>query len=349
MPVTISPFGTLPDGRAVQKVCLQNGRGTQVCVLTYGATIQSFLWDGIDVVLGFDTLEGYLTQGKAYLGATVGRYANRLRDGRFSLNGQVYDVGCNESGRGHLHGGAVGFDKNIWEFEVITQGEEPCVTFQLLSPDGDQGYPGTLSLRLSLLLTRGDVLRLQYEAQTDRDTVLNVTQHSYFTLNGPAGGEILDTVLQIPAHAIVPVDDKLIPTGELMPVAGTPFDFREPKPIGRDLFADHPQLQLAHGYDHNFVLGQPGVRKHAVTAVSPRTGLRLDCYTDQPGLQLYTANGLNLPVGKGGAPLRPHTAFCLETQHFPDSPNQPSFPSTVLRAGETFRSVTEYRISRDAE
>lgn len=347
MPVSLSPFGSLPDGREVQQVCLQNGNGTQVCVLTYGATIRSFVFDGVDVVLGFDTIEGYLSQTRSYLGATVGRYANRICGGRFSLGGRTFDVGCNEPGRGHLHGGVEGFDRRLWDCEVIARGEEPCVTFSLLSPDGDQGYPGTLRLRLSLLLTKADVLRLQYEAQSDQDTVLNVTQHSYFNLAG--GGDVLDTELMIPAHAIVPVDEQMIPTGELMPVRGTPFDFLSPKPIGRDIDADHPQLRLTHGYDHNFVLGQPGVRKHAVSAVSPRSGLRLDCFTDQPGLQLYTANGLNLPAGKGGVPLRPRTGFCLETQHYPDSPNQPAFPSTLLRAGETFHSVTEYRVSQDAE
>ncbi len=349
MSVIISSFGTLPDGREVQRVCLENRNGTQLSVLTYGATIQSFLFGGVDVVLGFDTIDGYLSQGPAYLGATVGRYANRIADGRFKLDGRTVDVGCNEAGRGHLHGGINGFDKKMWEYDIVSQTDEPCVTFRLVSPDGDEGYPGTLKFRLSFLLTERDVLRLSYEAETDRDTVLNVTQHSYFNLNGPDGGDVLQTRLTIPARAIVLVDERLIPTGELLPVRDTPFDFTEEKPIGRDIGADHPQLRIAGGYDHTFVLGQPGVRKHAATAISPVSGLRLDCFTDQPGVQLYTANFLDLPAGKGGRPLRPYGAFCLETQHFPDSPNQPLFPSAVLRAGESFRSVTEYRISREDE
>ena len=328
----------------IRRFWLESG-ALRAAVLTYGATLQALEYAGRDCVLGYDTLEGYLSGG-SYQGAAVGRYANRIADGRFTLNGTTYDVGRNENGVGHLHGGQAGFDKRVWQAEVLDDGDQPAVRLSRVSPDGEEGYPGNLAVSLTYRIVGGDTLQLSYTAQSDRDTVVNLTNHAYFNLNGQDGGDVLGTQLQIFADAFTPVDARLIPTGELRPVQGTPFDFRQPKAIGRDIAAQDEQLRLGQGYDHNFVLGMDRSRRHAVCAYSPESGIRLDCFTDMPGIQVYTANVLDEPGGKGRRPLQKRHAFCLETQFFPDSPNQPSFPSPVLRAGETYASVTEYRFSR---
>lgn len=333
-------FGHMPDGRAVQRITLIGEGGLAASLLTYGATLQALTFGGRDVVLGYDTLDEYRTH-ESYQGATVGRYANRIAGGRFVLGGVAYDVGCNEGGRGHLHGGREGFDKKLWDAETLEDRGEPSVRFSYTAADGEEGYPGQLEVAVTFTVTRDNALRIRYEASSERDTVLNLTNHAYFNLNGYDGGDVLDTSLRIEADAYTPVDERLIPTGERRPVADTPFDFRQAKPIGRDSGAADDQLALGGGYDHNFVLGDGF--KRAVTATAPRSGIRLECWTDQPGVQLYTANGLDVPAGKGGIALYRHQGFCLETQHFPDSPNHPDFPSTMLRAGELFESVTEYR------
>lgn len=334
-------FGKLPDGRSVERYTLEGAGGLTAAVLTYGATLQSLRFRGKDLVLGFDDLDGYLHIKGSYQGATIGRYGNRLADGRFSLNGKAYDVGRNENGQGHLHGGENGFDKRLWT-AVLADGEEPAVAFSRRSADGEEGYPGNLDVTVTFTVTAGNALRIAYEARTDADTVVNLTNHAYFNLNGFDGGDILDTELSIDADAITPVDARLIPTGEQRPVEGTPFDFREAKPIGRDIDADDPQLAIGGGYDHNFILNGTGMRPFA-TARSPRSGITMTCATDQPGVQFYAGNALAEDAGKGGKPLYRRQGFCLETQHYPDSPNQPSFPSTLLRAGESYRTVTEYR------
>lgn len=343
MGVEKSSWGAV-NGVEVQRYVLSNA-SVQAAVLSYGATLQMLKFAGKDVVLGYDTLEGY-RRGRSYQGAAIGRYANRIAAGKFELNGKTYDVGCNENGKGHLHGGNVGFDKRVWNASIESDGAEPSVKFTLTAADGEEGYPGNLQVSLTYTLTAENALRLTYTASADADTVVNLTNHSYFNLNGWDGGDILDTQLQIFAEAITPIDKRFIPTGVLQPVEGTPFDFRTPKAIGRDNTADDEQLCIGGGYDHNFVLGTTFAWRHAVRARSPKSGICMDCYTDQPGVQLYTSNGLNEPGGKGGLALYKNQGFCLETQCFPDSPNQPSFPTTRLNAGETRTTVTEYRFSR---
>ena len=345
MAVYITEFGTLPGGEKVDLLTLSGEHGMSAGLLTYGAALQSLVFAGKDVVLGFDRPEDYAAANGSYQGATVGRYANRIAGGRFALGGRVCRLACNENGKGHLHGGNMGFDRKIWDAEVMDDGNTPCVRFSYVSEDGEEGYPGRLSVSVDFMLTQENSLYLQYTASTDADTVLNLTNHAYFNLNGWEGGNILDTELTLFADGITPIDDRLIPTGAILPVEGTPFDFRKPKPIGFEIDADHEQLKKGCGYDHNYVLGLTCERRLAVRAVSPRSGICLECFTDQPGVQLYTANYLNEKTGKGGLPLYKRQGFCLETQHFPDSPNHPQFPTTLLRAGETFRSVTEYRFS----
>ena len=336
-------FGRTKDGTEIYEYVLQGAGGLRLSVLTYGATIRSLVFDGKDLVLGYDRLEDYVADDTSYLGATVGRYANRIAGGRFTLDGVTYDVGCNERGRGHLHGGAKGFSKQVWQAAVTSDGGAPSVRMTYRSADGEEGYPGALDVAVTFTVTEDDALRIRYEAAADRDTVLNLTDHSYFDLNGWDGGDILDTVLTIYADKITAVDDQLIPTGEMLPVQGTPFDFRTGKPIGRDLDAADEQLRLGGGYDHNFVLGMDRRQRLAATAYAPRSGIWMECRTDMPGMQLYTSNSLHTATGKGGRPLYEHQGLCLETQFFPDSPNQPAFPSAVLRGGERFTSETSYR------
>lgn len=331
-------YGVLPNGDPVSQLILSREGGITVSFITYGATMTSLLVHGKDVVLGYRSLEEYL-KDTASVGVTVGRYANRIAGGVFELNGITYDVGRNEVARnGHLHGGAAGFQVKNW---VLDSHDDKSFTLSLTSPDGDMGYPGTLTLKLHVALDDPSALSLTCTAVSDKDTVVNFTNHAYFNLNGYDGGDVLDTVLQLRADAILAVNERLIPTGERLSVTDTPFDFRVPKPIGRDIGASHEQLRLGGGYDHNFILGETVSCRHAATAYSPRSGIRMCCYTDQPGLQLYTANFLHSDCGKGGA-MTAHQGFCLETQHFPDSPHHPDFPSTVLRAGDTFTSRTVY-------
>lgn len=342
MSVTKTAFGHLPDGRAVEKITLQGTGGLTVSLITYGAAVQEIWFAGQDVALGFDTLKDYVT-GSSFQGAMIGRYGNRIAKGSLPLNGRIYDVGCNEGGFGHLHGGAGGFHTRLWTAAVLRDGEEPTVRFSYTAADGEEGYPGKLEVAVDVSVTADNALAFVYQAQSDRDTVVNLTNHTYFNLHGFAGGNILDVELQVCADAITPVDEHFIPTGAILPVEGTPFDFREPKPIGRDMDLTNEQLAICGGYDHNFVLGKPGQTKLAARAVSHKSGIGLTCTTDQPGMQVYVSNGLSEPAGKSGVPLYKHQGFCLETQHYPDSPHHDHFPSTILRAGETFHSQTSYR------
>lgn len=338
------PFGWLPDGRPVAAFALRNGAGMEVVLIEWGATLARWCVPqgegaaAVDVVLGFDTLAPYLAR-PPYFGCTVGRYANRIAQGRFVLDGRTHHLACND-GRHHLHGGTAGFDQQLWQGDASNGG----VAFHLHSRDGDEGFPGALDVRVTFTLADDGTLRLDYHATTSAPTVVNLTHHSYFNLAGC--GDVLDHELRVFASRFTEVDATLIPTGTLAPVAGTPLDFTTRRRIGDRLasLATFP----GGGYDHNFVLdgAEAGAPWPAAELSDPASGRTLYCRTSEPGLQVYSGNHLveGLPV-RPPLSTRRHAAICLETQHFPDSPNHPAFPSTVLRPGETFRSTTEYRIA----
>lgn len=340
------PFGTA-DGKAVELITLTNGRGMEVRVMTYGAIIVSLKapdQHGVpgDVVLGYDSLAGYL-QASPYFGAVVGRYGNRIAKGRFALNGAEYRLAVN-NGPNHLHGGVRGFDKVVWSAEPFEDQRGVGVRLGYTSPDGEEGYPGTLRAQVTYTLTTRNELLIDYQATTDKATPVNLTQHSYFNLAG--GGDILGHQLTIQADSFTPVDSTLIPTGHLAPVDGTPFDFRQPTAIGARIAAADQQLGFGGGYDHNFVLtrADTGMALAAVVA-DPVSGRTLEIRTTEPGIQFYSGNFLDGSLtGKGGTVYRHRTGFCLETQHFPDSPNHPQFPSTILEPGQTYRSHTAWTL-----
>ena len=346
-----TPFGTLADGTAVERFRLTKpGKGIEVDAITYGGIITSLKTPDRtgalgDIVLGFDTLDPYLA-GTPYFGAIIGRYGNRIADGRFELDGEGYELARN-NGPNHLHGGDVGFDKVVWEAESFEEAGGVGVRFSYTSPDGDEGYPGTLEVRVTYTLTDRDELVIDYVATTDAATPVNLTQHSYFNLAGEGQGDILEHELWIGASRFTPVDSTLIPTGELAAVEGTPFDFRTPTAIGARIDADDDQIRMGPGYDHNFVLDEPpeGRPEDGLVAAArvrdPGSGRTLEVRTEEPGLQFYAGNFLDgTLVGKSGRPYGHRSGFCLETQHFPDSPNQPGFPSTILRPGEEYRTRT---------
>ena len=343
--VTRAPFGRTPDGKAVDVYTLTNAHGMQVRAITYGAIIQTIRVPDKsgrlgDVTLGYDSLEGYL-RSSPYFGAVVGRYANRIAKGRFTLEGKTYQLAAN-NGPNHLHGGVKGFDKVVWEAEPFQRGDTVGVVLRHTSPDGDEGYPGTLAVRVTYTLVPGNELIVDYAATTDKPTPVNLSQHTYFNLAGEGGGsgDILGHVLTIDADRYTPVDATLIPTGEPVSLAGTPFDFRAPTPIGVRIAQPDQQLKNGGGYDHNFVLNRTG---HAVHVLEPTSGRTLDISTTEPGLQFYSGNFLDGTItGKAGHVYKQHAGFCLETQHFPDSPNHLNFPSTILRPGQEYRSRTEF-------
>jgi aldose 1-epimerase len=345
--VSVAPFGRMPDGKTVEVYTLTNASGMQVRAITYGAIIQAIRVpdrDGRlgDVALGYDSLPGYLT-ASPYFGAIVGRYANRIARGRFTLEGRTYRLATN-NGPNHLHGGVKGLDKVVWVASSFQRADTAGVTFSHTSPSGDEGYPGTLDVHVTYGLTPRNELVVAYGATTDQPTPVNLSQHTYFNLAGEGTGEILGHVLTIHADHYTPVDATLIPTGEIASVAGTPFDFRAATPIGAHIAEPNKQLEHGRGYDHNFVLNRtgPGLM-HAVHVLEPRTGRTLDIFTTEPGLQFYSGNFLDGTItGKAGHVYRHRSGFCLETQHFPDSPNHPRFPSTILRPGKTYRSRTVY-------
>jgi aldose 1-epimerase len=334
------------NGQSVDLYTLQDGKIT-VRILTYGGIVQSIEAPDrhgkmANIVQGFDGLSGYVTTGnKPYMGAIIGRYANRIAGGTFKLDGKTYNVPKND-GDNALHGGIDGFNKKVWTAKEIKDGVE--LTY--VSPAGQEGFPGTLTTTVRYTLVDNE-LRIEYSATTDANTVLNLTNHSYFNLKGQGEGDILGTELKINAKRYTPVDKNLIPTGELAPVAGTPFDFLKPTAIGARINADNEQLKLGRGYDHNWVLDGDG-KKVAVAAEAyeQTTGRVLEVLTDQPGIQFYTGNFLDGTVtGTAGKVYKQRYAFCLETQHFPDSPNHPKFPTTELKPGETFKSTTIFRFS----
>jgi len=346
--VVRSAFGSMPDGRPVERFVFGNAHGLEVSAITYGGIITSLRVpdrDGRmgDVVLGFDSLEPYLA-GTPYFGAIIGRYGNRIAGGRFELDGTTYQLATN-NGANHLHGGNVGFDKVLWAGEPFQSDSAVGVVFTYTSVDGEEGYPGTLDVRVTYTLTDDDHLVFDYRATTDAPTPVNLTQHSYFNLAGEGSGTVLDHELFVAASAYTPVDEGLIPTGEIAPVEGTPFDFRERTAIGARIDVDDPQIARGPGYDHNFVLDTAGdgFLSLAARVVEPTSGRTMEILTDQPGLQFYAGNFLDgTLVGKSGRPYVHRGGFCLETQHFPDSPNQPAFPPTILRPGEEYRTRTVY-------
>ena len=346
--ITKAPFGKTKNGQPVSLYTLTNARGASVKITNYGGIVQSIDVPDRrgrlgDVVLGFDSIPRY-EKDSPYFGALIGRYGNRIAKGKFTLDGDTHKLFVN-NGPNSLHGGKVGFDKKVWTAIPIKHQGSVSLALSLLSKDGEEGYPGNLDVTVLYTWTDDDALRIVYTAKTDKDTVLNPTNHSYFNLAGAGNGTVLDTRMMINAARYTPVDKTQIPTGALVPVAGTPFDFRRPHAIGERINRPNPQLIIGKGYDHNFVLNGRGLRLSA-RAYSPRTGRVLTEYTDQPGVQLYTGNFLDGKLrGKGGKLYATRGAFCLEAQHFPDSPNHPAFPTTELKPGETYRQTTVYQFS----
>ncbi|KFE49132.1 aldose epimerase family protein [Pseudomonas syringae] len=348
-----SAFGATSDGTAVEKYTLRNSHGIEANVITYGATLQSLLVPDKngkvdDVVLGFDDVQGYQNNGTVYFGATIGRFGNRLAGGQFSLDGKTYQVPQNDKTNA-LHGGTQGFDKRVWKAEPSNGNGWVGVKLTYLSADGEMGFPGALNTEVTYSLNEKNELRIQYRASTDKPTVLNLTNHSYFNLAGAGNGDVLKQVATLHASHYTPVNEKLIPTGELPAVSGTPMDFLKPTAIGKNIKADHQQLKYAEpkqgGFDFNWVLDTKGdVSKLAAEVSDPQSGRRLQLFTSEPGVQLYTGNFLDGSIhGKAGK-VYPHWgAFTLETQHYPDAPNQPKFPSTRLDPGRTYTQTTVFK------
>jgi aldose 1-epimerase len=347
--VTRAPYGRMPDGAAVDVYTLTNANGMEVRAITYGAFVVSLRVPDRqgqldDVVLGFDTLEGYLKSG-SHMGSVIGRYGNRIANAKFTLDGKTYALAAND-GVNHIHGGVKGFDRYVWAAKEVRRGGDVGVAFTLVSPDGDEGYPGRLATTVTYTLTRRNELVVDYSATTDKPTLVNLTQHSYFNLAGQANGDILDHELTIHAGRYTPVVAGLIPTGELASLDGSPLDFRKAARIGARIDQDDPQLQLGRGYDHNYVIDRkgPGLVPAARVA-DPKSGRVMEVRTTEPGIQLYTGNWLGEETGKGGRVYPKRSGFCLETQHYPDSPNRPEFPSTVVRPGHAYRSQTVFAFS----
>ena len=344
--VSKQPFGTTREGTAVELLTLVNARGMEVGITTYGAMVVSLRVPDrngtfADVVHGFDSLDGYL-KGHPYFGAVVGRYGNRIGDARFTLNGRTYTLAAND-GRNHLHGGLRGFDKFVWQAAPVASGVG--VVLSRTSVDGEEGYPGTLKAQVTYTLTDANQLEIDFQATTDQATPVNLTNHSYFNLSGHDAGDILDHELTLHADRYTPVDSTLIPTGQLAPVQGTPFDFTRPTRVGARINDPHQQLQYGRGYDHNWVLTRAGDGlQPAARLEDPKSGRSLEVMTTEPGIQFYAGNFLDGTVkGKGGTTYKHRSALCLETQHFPDSPNKPAFPSTILKPGDVYRSRTVFQ------
>jgi aldose 1-epimerase len=343
--VTRAPFGVLPDGRAVEVITLTSAHGLEVRAMTYGAVIVSLRVPDRagrldDVVLGHDSLDGYLA-ASPYFGAVIGRFANRIARGQFVLDGRGHVLVVNDPPN-HLHGGRRGFDKVLWTIAGTSAAGEASVTLRYESADGEEGYPGRLEASVTYGVTDEGAVRFDYAAEASAPTPVNLTQHSYFNLGGGRAADVLGHELTIHADRFTPVDPTLIPTGEIASVAGTPFDFREPCLVGSRIDRDHEQLARGLGYDHNFVLRREGPGLvHAARLTDPASGRRLDVHTTEPGMQLYSGNHLDGTIrGKGGRVYGRRAGLSLETQHFPDSPNRPEFPSTIVRPGRPYSSTT---------
>ena len=340
--ITKEGFGSV-DGQPVDLYTLTNAKGDQVKITNYGATVTSWISPDkqgkkSNVVLGFDSLSGYLAH-PPYFGAIVGRYGNRIAKGKFKIGDSSYTLAVNDH-ENHLHGGLKGFDKQVWH-TTIPSDSTPIMSFDYLSKDGEEGYPGNLKVTVTYSLTEDDGLKIEYSAQTDKPTVLNLTNHSYFNLTGDHRNTILDHKVMIKSDYYTPVDSGLIPTGELKSVKGTPFDFNTPEKIGARI------AQVPGGYDHNFVLNRADSSLQlAVVVTDSISGRKLEVYTTEPGVQFYTGNFLDGSIkGSDGVPFNKNTGFCLETQHFPDSPNKPKFPTTLLNPGQQYHTVTIYKLT----
>ncbi len=344
-----APFGKTPEGAPVEIYTLRNSNGLEARIMTYGGIVVSLKTPDKkgqleDVVLGYDNLEGYLKRNP-YFGALIGRYGNRIAKGKFSLNGKTYSLAKNNGSHNHLHGGLKGFDKVVWDAKPLETASGPALQLNYISEDGEEGYPGTLSVTALYTLTEDNALKLDFKAISDKDTICNLTHHSYFNFRGD--GDVLDYLVQINAEKFTPVDAGQIPTGELQPVAGTPFDFRKPTRIGAGINSDHEQIQYGKGYDHNWVFNKPvGELGMAARVVDKSTGRCMEVFTTEPGMQFYSGNFLDGTIsGKGGKAYHQRHAFCMEPQHFPDSPNQPQFPSVELKSGQIYNNTIVYKFS----
>lgn len=340
-------FGTLPDGREVMRYVLKNKGGTEVHVINYGGIITHLKAPDRtgkieDIVLGYDSLSGYLKESP-YFGAIVGRYGNRIANGKFTLDGNEYTLVKNNNGQ-HLHGGTKGFDKVFWNIAEVESDSGMALRLTYLSKDMEEGYPGNLNVTVDYTLTDANELKIDYSATTDKATVVNLTQHTYFNLSGNAVRDITDHILTLNADEYLPVNKVLIPTGKPAAVEGTPFDFNTPTPVGQRINANDSQLKIAGGYDHCWILAGPEGLKTAATVYDSITGRTVEVRTTEPGIQFYSGNFLNGSItGKGGVVYKQRYGLCLETQHFPDAPNQPQFPSVVLKPGETYQTQTIYK------
>jgi aldose 1-epimerase len=348
---TKESFGKTPDGQPVDLYVLTTKNGAEVSITNYGGAVVSLKVPDrngklADVVLGYDNVDGYVA-GNSYFGALVGRYGNRIGHAQFVLDGKTYTLAKN-NGENSLHGGIKGFNKGLWTAKTLSAKDGQSLELSYFSKDGEEGFPGNLKVTVIYTLTDANALKIEYTATTDKKTVVNLTNHAYFNLAGQGSGDILGHLLMINADQFTPVDAGLIPTGELRDVTGTPFDFRKPTAIGARIDQADEQLKLGGGYDHNFVLRMPMDHGAALAArvVEPISGRVMEVWTTEPGIQFYTGNFLDgKAIGKGGATYPKRNAFCLETQHFPDSPNQPKFPSVVLNPGERYHTITTYKFS----
>lgn len=341
-------FQTEINGQSTDLYVLTNKNGCELCVTNLGCFPVSLMVPDktgkmIDVVLGYQTIKGYIDNQPTYLGSVIGRYGNRISKGKFTLDGKEYSLAIN-NGPNNLHGGKVGFDSKVWDAKQI---DVQTLELTLVSPDMEEGFPGTLTVKMIYKLTDENAFHISYEATTDKTTLCNLTNHAFFNLSGAGDSYVGDHIMQINASLYTPADDVSIPFGEIVKVAGTPMDFTTPQTIGSRIDEDFNQLVWGNGYDHNYVIDKkyPGELVVCARTVSPKTGIVLETITNEPGVQLYTGNWLGDFEGKAGKKYPKRSAFCLETQHFPDSPNKPHFPSTVLRPGEVYCSICEYKFS----
>ncbi len=348
--VSKAHYGTLPDGQSVSEFTLTNANGLIAKVITYGGIMTELHVPDrngtlADVLVGFGSLDDFINEESPYFGALIGRYGNRIGGGVFTLDGEEFELALNDE-ENHLHGGEVGFDKVLWDAEVVSG--KTAVRLHRISPDGEEGYPGNLDVTVIYELTDANELIISYEATTDKPTIVNLTNHNYYNLRGQGRGSIVGHELTINADFFTPVDEGLIPTGEMLMVEGTPMDFRQARPIGGRIDADFEQLKFGLGYDHNWVLNRtdPSGMNFAARLYDPDSGREMRIYTTEPGIQFYSGNFLDGTLtGKDGAVYHFRYGLCLETQHFPDSPNKGHFPSTRLNPGETYRTVTKHKFS----